>query len=40
MNITKEVKDNNLTAVLKIQINKEDYEPRVNQVLEDYRKKC
>ena len=39
MNISKEVKDN-LTAVLKIKINKEDYEPRVDKVLEDYRKKA
>jgi trigger factor len=39
MNISKDVKDN-LTAVLKIQINKGDYEPRVEKVLEDYRKKA
>lgn len=39
MNISKEVKEN-LTAVLKIQISKDDYEPRVDKVLEDYRKKA
>jgi trigger factor len=39
MNISKEVKDD-LTAVLKIQIDKGDYEPRVEKVLEDYRKKA
>jgi trigger factor len=39
MNISKEVKDD-LTAILKIQINKGDYEPRVEKVLEDYRKKA
>lgn len=39
MNISKEVKDD-LTAVLKIQINKGDYEPKVEKVLEDYRKKA
>lgn len=39
MNISKDVKEN-LTAVLKIQISKEDYEPRVDKVLEDYRKKA
>jgi trigger factor len=39
MNISKEVKGD-LTAVLKIQITKGDYEPRVEKVLEDYRKKA
>jgi len=39
MNITKELKDN-LNAVLKIQINKDDYEPKVKKVLFDYQKKA
>lgn len=39
MNITKELKDN-LNAVLKVQIGKEDYEPRVKKVLSDYQKKA
>jgi trigger factor len=39
MNITKEVKDD-LTAVVKIQVSKDDYEKRVDKVLEDYRKKA
>ena len=39
MNITKELKDE-LNAVLKVQISKEDYEPRVEKVLNDYRKKA
>jgi trigger factor len=39
MNITKELKDD-LNAVLKVQITKEDYESKVEQVLGDYRKKA
>jgi trigger factor len=39
MNITKELKDE-LNAVLKVQISKEDYEPRIEKVLNDYRKKA
>lgn len=39
MNITKELKDN-LNAVLKIKINKDDYEPKVKKVLGDYQKKA
>lgn len=39
MNITKELKDE-LNAVLKVQISKEDYEPKVHKVLNDYRKKA
>jgi len=39
MNITKELKDN-LNAVLKVQITKDDYEHKVEQVLGDYRKKA
>jgi trigger factor len=39
MNISKELKDD-LNAVLKVQINKDDYEPKVQQVLGDYRKKA
>ncbi|MDP4210132.1 MAG: trigger factor [Bacteroidota bacterium] len=39
MNITKELKDE-LNAVLKVQISKEDYEPKVKKVLGDYQKKA
>jgi trigger factor len=39
MNITKELKDN-LNAVLKIKIEKDDYEPRVKKILGDYQKKA
>jgi trigger factor len=39
MNITKELKDN-LNAVLKVKINKDDYEPKVKKVLGDYQKKA
>ena len=39
MNISKELKDD-LNAVLKVQISKDDYEPKVQQVLGDYRKKA
>lgn len=39
MDINKEVK-NDLTAVLKIKITKNDYEPKVEKVLEDYRRKA
>ena len=39
MVITKEQKDD-LNAVLKIAINKEDYEPIVEKKLADYRKKA
>jgi len=39
MNIVKNEIDS-LNAVLKIQINKADYEERVNNVLKDYRKKA
>ena len=39
MNITKELKDS-LNAVVKIQINKDDYEPNVKKVLTDYQKKA
>jgi trigger factor len=39
MNITKELKDD-LNALLKIKVGKEDYEPKVQQVLNDYRKKA
>jgi trigger factor len=39
MNITKELKDE-LNAVLKVQISKDDYEPRIQKVLNDYRKKA
>jgi len=39
MNITKELRDN-LNAVVKVQISKVDYEPRVKKVLNDYQKKA
>ena len=39
MNITKELKDD-LNAVVKIQVTKDDYETKVQQVLGDYRKKA
>lgn len=39
MNISKELKDN-LNAVVKVRINKDDYEPRVKKVLSDYQKKA
>jgi Bacterial trigger factor protein (TF). len=39
MNITKTNIDD-LNAVIKLQIVKEDYESRVNDVLKDYRKKA
>jgi len=39
MNITKELKDN-LNAVVKVKINKDDYEPKVKKVLGDYQKKA
>jgi trigger factor len=39
MNISKELKDS-LNAVVKVQINKDDYEPRVKKVLADYQKKA
>ena len=39
MNITKELKDS-LNAVVKVRINKDDYEPRVKKVLTDYQKKA
>jgi trigger factor len=39
MNITKDVKDD-LTAVVKVQVSKDDYEKRVEKVLEDYRRKA
>jgi trigger factor len=39
MNITKELKDD-LNAVVKVQISKDDYEPRVKKVLGDYQKKA
>jgi trigger factor len=39
MNITKELKDD-LNAVLKVKINKDDYEPKVKKVLSDYQKKA
>jgi len=39
MNITKELKDE-LNAVVKVVITKEDYEPSVQKVLADYRRKA
>ena len=39
MDITKENIDD-LNAVIKLQINDKDYEPRINEVLKDYRKKA
>ena len=39
MNITKELKDN-LNAVVKVKISKDDYEPKVKKVLVDYQKKA
>jgi trigger factor len=39
MNISKELKDE-LNAVVKVQISKEDYEPKVKKVLSDYQKKA
>lgn len=39
MNITKELKDE-LNALLKVQISKDDYEPKVQKVLNDYRRKA
>ena len=39
MNISKELKDS-LNAVVKVKINKDDYEPRVNKVIADYQKKA
>ena len=39
MQITKEDKDNNLNAVLKLKVEKQDYEERVEKSLQDYRKK-
>jgi trigger factor len=39
MNITKELKDD-LNAVLKVTIQKDDYEPKVKKVLGDYQKKA
>ena len=39
MKITKELKDE-LNAVLKVKISKEDYEPEVKKVLSDYQKKA
>lgn len=39
MNISKELKDS-LNAVVKVQINKDDYEPRVKKVIADYQKKA
>src|SRR6056297_1231802 len=39
MNITKEQKDE-LNAVLKIQVEPEDYEEKVNSVVRDYKKKA
>ena len=39
MNISKELKDE-LNAVVKVQISKEDYEPKVKKVLGDYQKKA
>lgn len=39
MNISKELKDS-LNAVVKVKINKDDYEPRVKKVIADYQKKA
>jgi trigger factor len=39
MNIVKKETDG-LTAIISLQLNKEDYEPKVDQVLNDYRKKA
>jgi trigger factor len=39
MNISKELKDE-LNAVLKVQISKDDYEPKVKNTLKDYQKKA
>ncbi len=39
MNITKENKDE-LNAVITINITEEDYEPRIDKVLKDYRRKA
>src|SRR6056297_2241649 len=39
MNITKENKDE-LNAVLKVQVNEEDYKEKVDQVVKDYKKKA